>query len=90
MAGHHSGRKPRKNLKIVKDERFPSMLRLKFHEGGRVPEKLSGLYSGYVDAQNAIDNYIEGYDRPKIYPKAPQNDIPQRRAKIDGKAKNTS
>ena len=85
MNGHKSSRKPRKTLQIVKDKRFPSMLRLQFKEGGNVPKNLSGMYGKEAEAQQAIDYYVEGYTRDKIRPSAPKNDIPQRKVKKDAK-----
>jgi len=90
MAGHNSSRKPLKTLKAVPDKQFGTLLRLVFEEGGVVPEKLSGLYKSHKTAQVAIDYYNKGYDRPKIYPKAPKNDIPQRRVTQNAKDKNIS
>lgn len=92
-------RKPQKTLKIVKDDKFPNMLRLQFEEGGKLPEVLSGMYGGYPEAQRAIDNWMEGHTRDKIYPKAPANDKPsvlkpketdKGKVEKDGEAKSTS
>jgi len=85
-----SARPPQKTLVTYKDKSFPSMLRLKYKEGGILPNSLTGLYSSRVDAQKAIEYYNEGYDRKKIYPKAPQNDIPQRSVEKNGEEKGSS
>lgn len=77
-------------MSIYKDKVFPSMYRLKFREGGNVPEFLSGMYGSISEAQQAIDYYNEGYTRPKIYPKPPKNDIPQRSVKKDAEEENSS
>ncbi len=77
-----------KTLVIYPDKQFGTMLRLKFEEGGKLPEVLSGMYNSRTEAQRAIDYYMEGITRNKIYPRAPTNDIPQRIEK-DGEAKNT-
>jgi hypothetical protein len=66
------------------------MWRLVFEEGGKVPEALSGLYKNRVNAARAIKYYNEGYDRPKIYPKAPKNDKPQRRVENNAEDKDVS
>lgn len=78
-----------KELEAVKDTQFPMLYRLKFKGGGRLPVSLSGLYS-LKRANTEIQNYTDGYDRPKIYPKAPKNDKPTRRAKQNGEEKDIS
>jgi len=88
MNGYKSSRKVLKTLVIYPDKTFPTMLKVKFHEGGIVPKVLSGMYNGRTEAQRAIDYYYEGITRNKIYPRAPTNDIPQRIPR-DGEAKNT-
>jgi len=88
MNGNQSPRVPEKTLVIYPDKAFPTMLKVKFKEGGKIPEVLSGMYNGRTEAQRAIDYYIEGITRNKIYPKPPTNDIPQR-IPPDGEAKNT-
>lgn len=74
--GLKSGRIPKKTLRIVKDKQFPNMHRLEFEGGGRLPENLSGMYGKPAEAQKAIDNWVKGVGRNKIYPQAPKNDIP--------------
>ncbi len=90
MAGNDSSRQPLKTLKAVPDAIYTNMLRLVFEEGGTVPEKLSGLYKSRKKAALAIKYYNEGIGRPKIYPKAPKNDIPQRRVEQNGEDKDIS
>lgn len=89
MAGSDSSRKPLKELELVADTKYPSMFRLKFKGGGKLPAKLTGLYNRKT-ALKAIDDYVEGYDRPKIYPSAPKNDKPTRRAKKNGEDQDIS
>ena len=72
MAGSNSSRKPKKTLKAVPDSKFPSMLRLVFEEGGKVPEALDGMYKSHAKANEAIAHWNDGYDREKIYPRAPR------------------
>lgn len=71
MSGSDSSREPRKTLKAVPDEKFSNMLRLVFEEGGKVPDSLDGVYKSRAKAEQAIKYYNEGYDRKKIYPRAP-------------------
>lgn len=90
--GHDSSRKPLKTLEVVKDATFPSMLRLQFKEGGKIPKHLEGMFNSTADAQRAIDNYNDGYDRPKIYPKAPavsKKAVSERSINSDGEEKDT-
>lgn len=89
MAGSDSSRKPLKTLVMVKDRKYPMLFRLQFKEGGVLPENLQGMYNMKA-AEKAIENYVEGYDRPKIYPKAPKNDKPQRSVEKDGEDKDSS
>lgn len=78
--GHTSSRTPLKTPVAYKDKKFPNMLRIKFEEGGKVPEVLAGSYNKIVEAEKAISDWIIGYTRDKIYPSAPANDIPQKLA----------
>ena len=70
--GHESSRKPLKTVEAIKDDRFPNMWRLQFREGGKLPTHLEGMFNSLADAQRAINYYNEGFDRPKIYPRAPK------------------
>ena len=89
MAASDSSRKPMKELEMVKDPKFPTLFRLRFKGGGRLPDDLSGMYN-LKEAKKAIDGYVDGYDRPKTYPKAPKNDKPTRRAMKNGEDKDIS
>jgi len=93
--GYKSSRVPLKTLKAVKDKKFPSMFRLAFETGGPIAENLSGMYGSMKEAQKAIDDWVIGYNRNKITPTAPKNDIPQRLVKKpkvnkDGEAESIS
>lgn len=81
--GYKSSRVPLKIPHVVKDKKFPNMYRVIFEAGGVVPKNLSGMYGKRVVAQQAIDEWVIGYDRPKIKPQAPKNDIPQRKPKVE-------
>ncbi len=77
--GMNSSRVPLKILQAVPDKTFTNMLRLQFNEGGPIPGYLNGLYGSQAKAQKAIDGWVSGETRNKIYPRAPTNDpIPQR------------
>ena len=69
---------------LKKDKTSPNLYTIVFEEGGRVPEVLSGTWTKVHVAQKAIDNWVAGYTRKKIYPRAPKNDIPQRKEKDNG------
>jgi hypothetical protein len=90
MAGNDSSRKPLKTLVAVKDKKYPTMWRLQFVEGGKVPANLSGLYKNHINAKRAVQYYIDGINRPKIYPKAPKNDKPTRLEMKNGEDKDIS
>jgi len=88
--GSDSPRKPLKTIITYKDKRFPTILRLRFKEGGLLPDSLTGMYNSQAEADKAISDYNEGYTRKKIYPTAPKNDIPQRSEVKDGEEKDAS
>lgn len=71
MAGNDSSRVPEKTLQAVKDKVYSNMWRLVFKEGGKVPAHLSGLYKSAAKCKREIDYYNQGFDRQKIYPRAP-------------------
>ena len=76
--GYKSSRVPLKIPVVVSDKAFPNMYRIKFKEGGPVHKSISGLYGKFKVAQKAIDYWVTGYNRPKIRPVPPHNDIPQK------------
>ena len=71
MAGNDSSRVPEKTLVAVNDKVYTNMWRLVFKEGGKVPAHLSGLYKSAAKCKREIDYYNRGFDRQKIYPRAP-------------------
>ena len=76
--GYKSSRVPLKIPRIVNDKKFPNMYRITFEAGGPVHKSISGLYGRKAAAQKAIDDWVIGYNRPKITPHAPYKDIPQK------------
>jgi len=87
--GHLSSRTPLKIPVAVPDKKYPNMWKIQFDEGGNVHESLKGLFNR-KSAKKAIDDWVKGTTRKKIYPVAPQNDIPQRKSKKDGEEESIS
>lgn len=84
--GHESPRVPRKIPVAVPNRATPNLYKIVFKEGGPIPKVLSGLFK-LKEANIAIDLWVKGYTRKKIYPKPPRNDKPTRLELKNEKAK---
>lgn len=82
MNGSDSSRVPLKTPEFRKNKRFPMMLEIFFPDGGVVPKELSGLYKKPAEAQRAIDMWVKGYDRKKIYPFASTAHVPVKEPEV--------
>ena len=48
-----------KNVNILKDPFGYGMFVVKFHEGGSIPECLSGMFTNHEEASKAIDKWLK-------------------------------